>query len=87
MSTHVQRNRNARLNKLRKTAKAYGLLLVESGALLQFKKDTGEKHTVYGIWAAEMFLEGFIFATRQVVPVEKTGLWKDEDEDDDEDSW
>lgn len=61
-----------RLTKLRSTASEYGLTLEAIGysshtarqtRVIKFtKSDTGQEKTLHGLWIAEIFLKGYVFA-------------------------
>ena len=64
--------------KLRKTADAYGLKWEYSKGLGTFTNAVGQKETTWGMWAAEHFLRGYIFAnSRKAEDVPPKGEWKD----------
>ena len=67
-----------RIDKLRKTSGAYGLKFEYQNGICRFiKPSSGAKKIMWGLWAAEQFLVGYIFAmTSEIVP-SKAGNWRE----------
>lgn len=88
MSKQLIANRETRMAKVKAQALSFGLKVEEVGGhgVIRFTKESGQRETVYGVWAAEILLQGYRFAMTNIVPKEQPGRWKDDEEDDDS-SW
>ena len=87
---HISKNLKTRLAKVHQLAKEQGLIVDGSGVIIGFTKPDGGRHVVSGIWCAETFLEGYVFANTQTkMTQQRLGRWKDEDlkSDDDWENW
>lgn len=90
----VSRDLTARKSELDKLAQAQGLTVVFGGGGLvtfmtgeiTFSNKGHKKQSVWGVWAAEQFLQGYLFALNKPEHLkEQLGQWKDEEDWDDDD--
>lgn len=79
-SQKLNLSRDNRLEKVLQQAMTLGLLVKQRGpSLFYFTDSGGSTITQYGLWASEIFLQGYQFATKNTDPPQSLS-WVEEDD-------